>query len=44
DAGLAQTLELVASGLRLKDAAAQVAAASGLSRRELYEAALRSRG
>jgi len=44
DAGLAQTLELVAAGTRLKDAATQVAGVTGLSRRELYEAALRSRG
>ncbi|MCR2784278.1 MULTISPECIES: 16S rRNA (cytidine(1402)-2'-O)-methyltransferase [unclassified Microbacterium] len=40
---LAQVLELVADGVRLKDAAGQVAAASGLSSRELYAAALSSR-
>jgi len=44
DAGLARVLELQATGIRLKDAAADVAAATGLSRRELYEAALRHRG
>jgi len=41
--GVAQVVELVASGSRLKDAAAEVAAATGLSRRDLYEAALRAR-
>jgi 16S rRNA (cytidine1402-2'-O)-methyltransferase len=46
EAALARVLELVAGGARLKDAAAEVAAATGLGRRELYEAALvtRSRG
>ena len=43
DSGVAQVLELVASGTRLKDAAAEVAGATGLSRRELYEAALRAK-
>lgn len=38
-----EVLALAASGERLKDAAAQVAAATGLGRRELYEAALRAR-
>jgi 16S rRNA (cytidine1402-2'-O)-methyltransferase len=42
-AGVERVLELQATGIRLKDAAADVAAATGLSRRELYEAALRSR-
>ncbi|UFU07364.1 16S rRNA (cytidine(1402)-2'-O)-methyltransferase [Ruania halotolerans] len=36
-------LERVASGERLKDAAAAVATAVGVSKRELYEAALRAR-
>jgi 16S rRNA (cytidine1402-2'-O)-methyltransferase len=43
ESGVADVLELVAAGARLKDAAAQVAADTGLSRRELYEAALRAR-
>ena len=41
--GVAQVLALVADGSRLKDASAEVADATGLSRRELYEAALRAR-
>ncbi|MCU1576069.1 MAG: rsmI [Leifsonia sp.] len=41
--GLAQVLELVASGTRLKDAAAEVSAATGLSKRDLYQAALDQR-
>lgn len=40
---LAEVLALAADGLRLKDAAAQVAEATGLSRRDLYEAALRAK-
>ncbi|WP_210507021.1 16S rRNA (cytidine(1402)-2'-O)-methyltransferase [Naasia sp. SYSU D00057] len=40
---IAQVLALVASGTRLKEASAEVAEATGLSRRELYEAALRRR-
>jgi 16S rRNA (cytidine1402-2'-O)-methyltransferase len=36
-------LELVAAGARLKDASAEVADATGLSRRELYEGALAAR-
>ncbi|WP_403023935.1 16S rRNA (cytidine(1402)-2'-O)-methyltransferase [Salinibacterium sp. GXW1014] len=43
DGGVAQVLELVASGTRLKDAAAEVAEATGLSKRELYEGALELR-
>jgi 16S rRNA (cytidine1402-2'-O)-methyltransferase len=45
DAGdaVARVLELTAGGARLKDAAAEVAAATGLGKRELYEAALRER-
>ena len=43
DAGAARTLELAASGMRLKDAAAEVAAATGLSKRDLYQAALAQR-
>lgn len=38
-----RVLALVADGARMKEAASDVAAATGLSRRELYEAALRSR-
>lgn len=40
---LAQVQELVASGIRLKDAAAEVAAHTGLSSRDLYQAALAAR-
>ncbi|AYG02680.1 16S rRNA (cytidine(1402)-2'-O)-methyltransferase [Gryllotalpicola protaetiae] len=43
DSGVAAVLDLVASGTRLKDAATEVAGTTGLSRRELYEAALRAR-
>ncbi len=45
DAGtaLAEVLARVADGERLKDAAAAVADATGLSRRDLYEAALRTK-
>jgi 16S rRNA (cytidine1402-2'-O)-methyltransferase len=43
EAGVAQVKVLVASGIRLKDAAAEVAEATGLSKRELYQAALASR-
>ncbi|MEA9985588.1 MULTISPECIES: 16S rRNA (cytidine(1402)-2'-O)-methyltransferase [Subtercola] len=41
--GVAQVLELVSDGQRLKDAAAAIADATGLSKRDLYEAALQSR-
>lgn len=41
--GVQEVLLLQAQGLRLKEAAAQVAADTGLSRRELYEAALKER-
>ncbi|MDF1478047.1 16S rRNA (cytidine(1402)-2'-O)-methyltransferase [Leifsonia sp. H3M29-4] len=41
--GIARVLELVAAGARLKDASAEVADATGLSRRELYEGALAAR-
>ena len=40
---LDRVLELAASGTRLKDAAALVAAETGLGKRDLYEAALASR-
>ena len=40
---LAQVQALVASGTRLKDACAEVAAATGLSSRDLYQAALAAR-
>ncbi len=43
DDGIAQVLALVADGIRLKDAAVEVAEATGLSRRELYEGALAAR-
>lgn len=38
-----RVLALVAQGARLKDAAGEIAAATGLGRRELYEAALTAR-
>jgi 16S rRNA (cytidine1402-2'-O)-methyltransferase len=38
--GVTEVLALVAGGARLKDAAADVSAASGLGKRDLYEAAL----
>ncbi|TFB65328.1 MULTISPECIES: 16S rRNA (cytidine(1402)-2'-O)-methyltransferase [Cryobacterium] len=41
--GVAEVLDLVAGGIRLKDAAADVSAASGLSKRELYEHALQAK-
>ncbi|GAB3267506.1 16S rRNA (cytidine(1402)-2'-O)-methyltransferase [Microbacterium sp. MEC084] len=41
---LAQVQSLVASGTRLKDAAAEVAAHTGHSSRDLYQAALAARG
>lgn len=40
DDGIAQVLALVASGSRLKEAAAEVAEATGLGRRDLYQGAL----
>ena len=40
ETGLAQVLALVSDGVRLKDAAAEVAAATGLGKRDLYQAAL----
>lgn len=42
--GVAQVQQLVASGTRLKDAAAEVAAHTGLSSRDLYQAVLAARG
>lgn len=42
-AAVARVLELVAGGARLKEASAEVAAVTGLSRRELYERALAAR-
>jgi 16S rRNA (cytidine1402-2'-O)-methyltransferase len=41
--GIAQVRSLVDSGSRLKDAAGEVAEATGLSKRELYEGALAAR-
>jgi len=43
DDGVARVAVLVADGSRLKDAAAEVAELTGLSRRDLYEAALRQK-
>ncbi len=43
DDGIAQVLALMSAGARVKDAATEVAASTGLSRRDLYEAALRAR-
>jgi 16S rRNA (cytidine1402-2'-O)-methyltransferase len=43
DAAVARVLALVAGGMRLKEASAEVAASTGLSRRGLYEQALASR-
>jgi 16S rRNA (cytidine1402-2'-O)-methyltransferase len=40
---LEEVLSLVASGVRLKDAAAEVAGSTGLGRRDLYQAALAAR-
>lgn len=40
DAAVARVLELQSKGMRLKDAAAEVAAETGLSKRDLYEGAL----
>lgn len=44
DAALEQVLALVAGGARLKDAAGEVAEATGLGRRDLYQAALERKG
>ena len=41
--GIAQVLALVAEGSRLKEASTEVAEATGLSRRDLYEGALAAR-
>lgn len=41
ETGVTEVLALVAGGIRLKDAASDVSAASGLGKRDLYEAALR---
>lgn len=41
---VAQVLQLVADGVRLKDAAGEVSAATGRSSRDLYQAALAARG
>jgi 16S rRNA (cytidine1402-2'-O)-methyltransferase len=41
--GVAQVLELVADGARLKDAAGTIAEATGLGKRDLYQAALQAR-
>lgn len=41
--GIAQVLALVAGGLRLKEAASEVAEQTGLSKRDLYEGALELR-
>ncbi|WP_285116065.1 16S rRNA (cytidine(1402)-2'-O)-methyltransferase [Leifsonia sp. fls2-241-R2A-40a] len=44
ETALEQVLALVAAGTRLKDAAAEVAEATGLGKRDLYQAALGRRG
>jgi 16S rRNA (cytidine1402-2'-O)-methyltransferase len=41
ETGVAEVLALVAAGIRLKDAASDVATATGLGKRDLYEAALK---
>jgi 16S rRNA (cytidine1402-2'-O)-methyltransferase len=41
--GIAQVLKLVTEGSRLKEAAAEVAEETGLSKRDLYEGALAAR-
>jgi 16S rRNA (cytidine1402-2'-O)-methyltransferase len=41
--GVARVLELVAQGARLREASSEVAEVTGLGRRELYEAALKTR-
>lgn len=43
DAAVATVLELAGGGIRLKEAAADVAAATGLNARDLYEAAIRAK-
>lgn len=43
ETGVAQVLRLVADGIRLKDASAEVSESTGLGRRELYEGALAAR-
>ena len=43
DDGIAQVLALVAGGARLREASAEVADATGLGRRDLYEGALKLR-
>lgn len=44
DEGVAQVQRLVASGIRLKEAAAEVSAHTGLASRALYQAVLSARG
>lgn len=44
DAAVTQVRELQASGIRLKDACAEVAGATGYSSRELYQAVLAAKG
>ena len=43
ETGVAEVLTLVGAGARLKDAASDVASATGLGKRDLYEAALKRR-
>jgi 16S rRNA (cytidine1402-2'-O)-methyltransferase len=43
DDGVARVLQLVADGVRLREASTEVAEVTGLGRRELYEAALKAR-
>ncbi len=44
ETGVAQVLQMVADGARLKDAATEIAENTGLGKRDLYEAALAARG
>ena len=43
ETGIAQVQALIAAGVRIKEASAEVADQTGLSRRELYEGALAAR-
>ena len=43
DSGIAQVQQLVSGGAKLKDAASEVADATGLGKRDLYEGALKAR-
>ena len=43
DSAIAQVQSLVAAGSKLKDAASEVADATGLGKRDLYEGTLKAR-